>query len=811
MKKIRIMKNLLGIIIILTLAITAVNAQVSTTGSIKGNVINTVDNSPFAQVNVAVYSLPDTTLVGGTATQTDGTFAVKDIPFGRHLLQVRYVGFTPYTTEFELNASSALFDAGTIRLAEATQDLRGVDVVGVKPGIIFQSDKKILNVAQLKQTGATTLIEVLENAPGITTDAEGNVLLRGSSNYVILIDGKQSPIAGTNLLRQLPPDMVESIEIMTNPSAKYEAEGAAGIINLILKKTKAGGFNGQATLTAGWNNKYIGDWQMSYRKNKVNVFAGISGNYIETQAQGTINRTLFDSIRSLSRNSELIQEVCIKSLNVNAGIDYDINKNNSVSVSSRFGKLYNDVDITNRISLMVTDNPASSWLLYTNGLSLKGDFLNPQFNFRHKFDTLGQTLDLDVFAGIFSGDLDQVLQENPSDSLWNPGSQINTRSHSLTYLDIRDIRIKTDYVKPFKSGNKIEAGAQVNLNNDQSDFHYQDFNQQTSEWIDNSLYTNNFILFRNIYAGYGIWSGKVKKVSYSLGFRSEFTDQRIEQRTLDEQFKARYLDLFPSGSASLELPKNQSLQFSFSRRINRPGGMQLNPFPQFIDTQTIQLGNPDLKPQYTQSYELSYQKQTKVGLVSAQGYYRRTNNVNSIYIMRDSLDRLSLTTVNADLSHSSGIELNGNIQAAKWLMLMANANVYYYVLQDPGMTTSVKNNIFSWTARLNTVFLFSPNTRFVVSGNYTGPSVMLQGRQGGNFLLNLGLTQTFLKRKATLTLGVRDLLRTFRTRLENYSDGLTVITNMRGESPMVTLTFTYNINNYQQRIEEEQMDLNFIR
>ncbi|MFH0760934.1 MAG: outer membrane beta-barrel family protein [Bacteroidota bacterium] len=805
------MKKAISFLIVLSALVITANTQVLPTGSLKGTVLNLTDNTPFSQVNVAAYTLPDTTLAGGSVTQSDGTFSIKDLPFGKYQVRIRYVGYKPYETDFTLSSTQTQFDAGTIGLSESAENLQGVEVVGVKPGIIFQSDKKILNVAQLKQTGATTLIEVLENAPGITTDAEGNVLLRGSSNYVVLVDGKQSPVAGTSLLRQLPADMVENIEIMTNPSAKYEAAGAAGIINLILKKTKTGGFNGQATVTAGWNNKYIGDWQMGYRKNKINLFAGVSANYIQTRADGTISRTLFDSLQTVNRNSILIQEVNIKSLNFNAGMDYDINKNNSVSLSGRFGKMSQNVNIINQISLLVSDSPIKNWLLYTNGLSLDGGYFNPQFNFRHKFDTLGQTLDFDVFAGVFSGELNQLLQENPSDSLYNPENQFNTRSQSLTYLDIKDIRIKIDYVKPFASGNKIEAGAQVNLNNDQSDFHYQDYDLLTSGWVDNPLYTNNFILYRNIIAGYGIWSGKVKKLSYSLGIRSEFTDQRIDQRTINEEYKTSYLDFFPSGSASIELPKSQSVQFSFSRRINRPAGIQLNPFPQFIDNLTIQLGNPDLLPEYIQSYELSFQKQTKLGLVSAQGYYRDVKNVVSIALLKDSLDRISLTSMNANRSHSAGIELNGNIQAAKWLMLMANANLYYYTLLDPGMSDEIKNSIFSWTARLNTVFLFGPNTRFVISNNYTGPSVMLQGRQGGRFLMNLGLTQTMMKRKASLTLGVRDLLRTNRTLLETYSEGLTVVTSIRGESPMVTLTFTYNINNYKQRQEEEQMDLNFVR
>jgi hypothetical protein len=797
----------------LTLLFLALNlaAQSSPKGTIRGTVINGSTKEPFAQVNVGLYTMPDTVLVTGIATGNDGTFVLKNLATNRYLLQIKFVGFASFSKEVILEASSPEFDAGVITLNEQAQGLKGVEVVGVKPGIILQGDKKILNVAQLKQTGATTLEEILENAPGITRDAEGNVLLRGSSDYKLLIDGKPAPAAGTSLLKQLPADMVENIEIMTNPSAKYEAEGSAGIINLVLKKQKSAGFNGQATATAGWNNKYIGDWQMGYRKNKINLFAGVSGNYIETNATGFINRTQQGNSGSIDRFSDLIQDIKVKSLNVNAGMDYDINDNNSVSVSGRFGKIYNDVDVVNRITVGITDGPVNQWLLYTNKLRLDGNFYNPQFNFKHNFDSLGQTLDFDVFAGGFDGNLIQEMQENPSDDTWTPANTYNTRDYSTNKLKVSDIRVKADYVKPFAKGDKLEAGFQFNRNSDASDFHYMNWLPSGSTWVDNPTFTNLFELSRNIYAGYGIYSGKVKKITYSIGLRAEYTDQLVDQKTLNQQFDSKYLDLFPSGSGTLELPKAQSLQFSFSRRINRPSGMNLNPFAQFIDNQTVRTGNPQLLPEYIQAYEMTYQKQTKIGMVSAIGYYRGSRNIENFSIIMDSLNRINLMPVNADRSHSMGLELNGNLQAAKWLMLMPNMNLYYYILQDPEMKDEIKNSILTWTARLNTVFLFGPNTRFVVSGNYTGPTVMLQGRQAGSFMLNLGLTQTILDRKATLTLGVRDLLKTSRMRLENYSDGLSVITEFRPESPMVTLTFTYNINNYRQRAQEEQMDLNFIR
>lgn len=791
---------------------TSLQAQSqSSPGTISGTIINGSDNTPFSQVNIAIYHLPDSVLAGGTATKENGTFEITGLDAGSYLLVAKFVGYVTFSRGFEISTEKPVVEVGSIRLEESTQALQGVEVVAAKPEIIYQSDKKILNVAQIKQTGATTLVQVLENAPGITVDQDGNVLLRGSSNYKLLIDGKPSPVAGTSLLNQLPVDMVENIEIMTNPSAKYEAEGTAGIINLILKKQKSAGFNGQATLTAGWNNKYIGDFQAGYRKNKINLFAGISGNYIQTNAAGVINRTAYDSLHSVDRNSQLFQDVMVKSLNFNAGMDYDLNDKNSVSISGRLGKMYNDVDVENKISLGITDAPPSQWLLYSNQLQLDGTYYNPQVNYRHKFDQKGHQLDFDVFAGGFMGDLAQLTHEYLSDVNWNVSNDYINKNRMNTSLDIRDIRIKSDYVKPWENGNKVEAGVQLTLYHDQSDFGYYDFNRESEEWINNESYSNDFLLLRNIYAAYGMWSGKVKKLNYTLGLRGEYTDQTLDQKTMSEKYHSGAFDLFPSGSASWELPKSQSVQFSFSRRIDRPSGMELNPFPQFVDNSTIRVGNPDLKPEFTQAFELSYQKQVKIGSLSAQGYYRRQRNVNSFGIELDDLNRTVLKPVNAKLSHSSGLELNANVQAAKWLRLIGNTNVYYYVLQDPSMPDSLANSNITWTARLNSIFLFGKNTRFVITGNYTGPSIMLQGRQAGTFMLNLGLTQTMLKRQASLTLGVRDLLRTGRSKLEMYSEGLNVYTNIRPESPMVTLTFTYNFNNYQQRVEKEQMDLNFIR
>lgn len=806
------MKNSLLFSIVFLITGFSLTAQTNPgQGLIEGRIVNAADNKPFPEVNITLFSLPDSAKLRGIISGADGTFRLGNLVPGKYGVEAHFVGFTTAVRTVNLTADNLNIKLGDIRLDENRISLSGVDVVQAKPGIILQGDKKILNVDQLKKTGATTLAQVLENAPGITTDPEGNVLLRGSSQYQLLIDGKPSPAAGPNILKQLPPDMVETIEIITNPSAKYEAEGAAGIINLILKKQKTGGFNAQATLMAGWNNKYSGDLQGNYRKNKINVFAGFSGNYIETNAKGYLNRTLKENLISTNRFSDLVQTIAVNSLNLNAGIDYDINPKNSVTLSGRAGNMINNVLVENRITVGLADSPISSWSLYNNKLNLAGYYYNPQINYRHKFDDKGHNLDFDVFTGGFIGTLNQLTNEFPSNTNWTVGEKWITKNNSVTDLSILDTRIKSDYTKPFENGNKIEAGAQLSIFNDRSDFLYQDYDTLLNDWTRNDKFSNDYSLTRNIYAGYGVWSGKIKKITYSAGLRAEYEDRVIRQTTLSSEFHSQLLSLFPSGSASIELKDKQQLAFSFSRRINRPNGMSLNPFPQFIDNQTIRTGNPDLKPEFTQSFELGYQKQVKLGSFSAQGYYRRMKDLETFVLIPDSLNRIVMMPMNADRSHSTGIELTANLQATKWLRLMGSGNVYYYILQDPSMSAELKNKSLAWTAKLNTVFLFGPTTYLAVTANYTGPTIMLQGRMGGNFLMNIGFTQSLMKRKASLTLGVRDLLRTGRSKFETFTGNLTTTTNILMESPMVTLTFTYNLNNYQRRTEEEQLELNFIR
>ena len=804
------MKRLIIISISFLFGISFTVQAQSTSGIVKGNIINASNGEAFSNVNVALYSLPDTTLVTGTATGAEGAFKIEKLAWGDYLMVAKYFGFSTQVKAISLSSSSPEFDAGEMIMSESAQEMDGIEIVTAKPEIIFKEGKKILNVDQFKSTGASNLVEVLENAPSITTDTEGNVLLRGSANYKLLIDGKPAPVTGTNLLRQIPQDMVDNIEIITNPSAKYEAEGAAGIINLVLKKQDKAGFNSMLTLMAGWNNKYNGDVQLNYRKNKLNLFGGVSGTSYYTDVAGDLNRTSVIGGKDYEYNTFLEQITTVGTISANMGLDYDLNEKNNFSASSNFGPLHYDVDLNNKVFRGYTEDGVFEQSLATNGLVLDGFFVNPKIGWLHKFAQEGHQIDFNIFAGSFNGDLFQDRNEYLVDENWNNTQDVWMKNQSTEETNIKDVRLKVDYEKPFGE-NKLEMGTQLSRYVEDNQFILNNFDFAQDIWIKNMEFSNDATLSRNIYAGYAIWSGPLKSFHYSLGLRSEYTDRLITQVTTDDEYAYSKLGLFPSGSLSKSLKGGQQLQFTFSRRINRPNRQFLNPFPQFIDNQTIRTGNPALKPEFVNSFELSVQQPVKIGMFSVETYYRQANDLTSQVFSSDDEGNMFFAFVNANQSHSLGAEFMGNLGFTDWFRLVATGNVYYYSLIDEQMG-DMDNSSLQWSTRVNTLFMFSSNSRLTFSGVYTGPTIMLQGRMAGTFMLNGGYTHTFLKRAASLTLGVRDMLSTYAIKMETFTDGLEVMTDLRPESPVITLTLTYNFNNYQRRAQDEDaMDLNFIR
>lgn len=786
--------------------------QRPSTGKVTGRVTDKTAETPFNGATVAVYTRTDSSLVTGAATDNDGKFTIVNIPYGNFYLMVKFMGYDSKYIDFSLNSEKQEFDAGKIELTQSTVDLSGVNVVATRPQVIYQDDKKILKVDEYRKTGATTLAQVLQNAPSVTTDAEGNVFLRGSSNFTLLIDGKPAPNTGTNMLRQIPPEMVESIEIMTNPSAKYDPDGVSGIINLVLKKQKEAGFNGMITAMAGLGNKFNGDAQLNYRKNKINLFGGISGTSYQTDISGILTRETVTPDGDLNVDTHLGQGVKVSTVNFNAGIDITFNEKNSLTLSSRFGPVTQSVELENRIFTNYVDLGTKDYALYRNIIGLDGFFYNPNITFIHKFKKEGRKLQLSLFTGGFNGDLTQELNQRVTDQNWDVQPGDADMRESIVNLGFSDTRLKADFESPVGKAGKIEAGFQTTYQLEKTNNIFRNYNNVTGEWETNTAFSNKYNYQNVINALYTTLSGKFGKFSYQAGLRGELNNRLFDQITLDEQFNYNKFSFFPSGNITRTLPKDQQLQVSYSRRINRPGRNSLNPFPQFIDYQTVAKGNPYVRPEYVNSFELSYQKRIKTGFISIQGYYRNVNDIIASIVESDGLGNITLTSRNANLSHSAGTELMGNFQLKKWFRMMLSGNVYYYNLQDKTTTSSVNKDAVTWTTNSNLIFTITPNTILSLTGRYNGRSITVQGSQSGNFMLNTGLNQTFLKKKASLSLGIQDLLGTYTIKTVQKSENLVFNTEIKPERRVVTLTFTYNFNNFQRRNgAQDQLDMNILR
>ncbi|MDX9929465.1 MAG: outer membrane beta-barrel family protein [Bacteroidales bacterium] len=807
------MKRTFALVILIILGASAgMFSQTSFRGMVRGRVMDLSTGKPFVNVTIALYSMPDSTLKTGAATDNEGDFSLPGIAEGSYLLVMSFVGYTTETFPFVITADVPETDLGEFLLSEATGDAGDVTVVAVRPQVIYRQDKKIVMVDDFRKAGATTLAQVLENIPSVTVDAEGNVLLRGSSDYTLLIDGNPAPPTGTNMLRQIPAEMVESVEVMTNPSARYDPDGTAGIINLILKKQKQPGFNGMISGMAGLGGKYSGDIQANYRKGRVNLFGGVTGMLYNVEASGDILRENDLSGGELLIDSRLTQEARIRTLNFNTGADVTLNERNSMTISGLFGPIIQEVGVTTSI---LTDNSETSsreYSLYKNDIGLDAFFFNPSLRYTHNFGREGEKIVFNLFGGGLRGDITQEMTDQPASDQWIPLPGDPVMRESVLSLDIMDFRFKSDYERAVGEKSKLEAGFQYILLDEDNRNDFNNYDPVEGAWVPDTYYSNEFSFDRDVLSLYGTWSSAVGKYSYQLGLRGEYTNRRIEQITLDEHYDYERLSMFPTAHVTRDLGSGSQLQLSYSRRINRPGRNVLNPFPQFIDDNTIVSGNPQIRPEFTGSWELSYQKPVKTGLVSTEVFYRQTNDIIESLIEIDGEGKTFMTPGNSDRSHSAGGEFMANLQPVSWLRFIGSGSVYYYLLDDESLSAEAEESTVSWDLNSNAIFLLSPSTRISLSGIYTGPSINVQGRTNGAFMLNAGFNQGFMKQKLTLSLGVRDLLATYRLKTLSSGENFRFTSSIKPEQRIVTLTLTYNFNNFQRRLDQqESMEMNLLR
>lgn len=775
-------------------------------GKITGKIIDSDTNSPMSYANIAIFNKQDSTLVNGGISNASGSFVITNIPFGSYYVEASFIGFEKTVKDnIKIGPEASAVNMGNIILSTSKHQIANIEVVAERNRIEYKIDKKVINVTNDINASGGTAVTVLENTPSVEVDIDGNVSLRGSSSFTVLVDGRPGVLSGSDALKQIPSSAIQNIEIITNPSVKYDPDGMAGIINVVMKKNIISGVNGVLNLNLGTGEKYGADFLLNYTTKKYNLFFG--GNWNdntdkgnqhssrETYASDKTTYLITDGSRNQSRNGKQIK----------AGIDYFATDKTSITVSSELGRYgfnsFGDVNIHNYQPL----GTMNIFSVQNSNSGRSGDFVSASASFLSRFNPDGTH----KLEGSFdyqnrNGFSDETQDEYSSDASYSDMNDYLSRVISREEDNENNFRAKLDYTLPLGTA-RFEAGLQSRIESESETLDFKDFNTALQQFENNPDFTSSMDFKENIHSIYSTYSGNLKAIEFVIGLRGEYNKRTtIHYKENDPtRYELDRFDLFPSTHLAYTLKDESQLMASYSRRINRPGGRELDPFPSYINQYTIRVGNPDLKPEYTDSYEMNYIKKFGNSFVSLESFYRTTNNL--ITNVQKQVDQiLYLNTQNLNRDYSMGAEIMGNINITKWLLVNTSFSLYNYKLKGEVLGVSVDKQSTNYSGRLNTTVKFSADSRMQITGFYRGPSVSAQGDQKGMAFVNLSYRHDFMNKKLTATLSVRDVLGTMRMKGTSSGDNFKSTFNFSREPRVLMLTLSYKINNYKKSNDNSQ-------
>lgn len=771
-------------------------------GSISGRVLESGTGKPIEYSNIVVLSVSDTTLVTGGITNSDGYFYLTQIPEGKYFLDVRFIGFEDKRFEVTLTSGQMNLDMGEIVISATEIDIEEVIVEGQRSPVSYQIDKKVIDVDQMQTVISGSAVDILENIPSVTVDVDGNVSLRGSGSFTVLIDGRPSVLDAQDILQQLSASSIGSIEIITNPSAKYDPEGTAGIINIVLKESRLRGFSGIVNANAGLNDKYGGDFLVEYVEDKFSSHLGFDFNRrFSPGDRRQENRFILDQNTNFI-NSLGDRERGRISYSARAGMEFRPGQSNILSFGGRIGFRESiDNALLNYVQWSQND-PQQFNYLSRSERSRASTFFAVNSNFIHKFDSNGHELSTEL-----------VFSSNEADE-FTRSSEINNNTQfdgkwTTEQGPSSDVRGKIDYVLPIGDNIKFESGYQGQIDISEESTSLLNYSSATGIYEIQPEFSYTTEYTRSEHALYSIFSNSWNKLGLQAGLRGEYTFRTIELPSLDQDYRIDRWDYFPSVHGSYEFSKGNQVMASYTRRIERPRGWQLEPFDTWMDANNVRRGNPALEPEYIDSYEMAVQTYFGNISLSAEVYYKMTQNkiegVRSVFA-----DDVTLNTVeNIGRDYSIGSEVMLLFDVFKFWNVNLMGNIYNYKIEGVLYEEQFSRESFNWQGRLNNVFRLGGTTQLQVNARYNSPSVSSQGRREGYFSTDLSLSQDIFDRFLSVTLQVRDMLGT--AKYEFTSEGLNFYNYnyFTRESPVVMLNLRFNINTKRNEREGTNENGNF--
>lgn len=789
------MKLLLSIITCALVLFNTVFAQ-NPEGSLKGRIIDLSTKKPVSFASVALID----TLAGRAArtSQSDleGNFSISGIASGSYTLRISFVGYQPFErTGVNITASKSQINLGNITLAQSkANQLKEVTIQAQQNAMQLGIDRKVFNVEQSLVSEGGSATDLLANVPTVSVDIDGNVNLRGSGSVRVLIDGKPSAIGGGDMatvLQSLPASSIESIELITNPSSKYDAEGQTGIINIVLKKNKKIGINGAVSFSAGTQENYNASTNLNYRDKNVNLYGNYSFRY-GTRLGGGFNNTSFLNSGQTSNISDGARNNVGN--NAKVGADFYINEKTTIGASAnvnfRDSEDFEDINYIYQGYSNVLSNGKSYRRSEEEGLD-KGYDLT--LDFSRKFKKQGEELVANFSFGQNSEDEGSNFNQRFSyPQRLNPDSletRINANTEARTSYNIQ-----ADYTLPLTEKQKFETGYRSNISiNEEGQA------STLNNVLDYSL-TNDFTSEDMVHAVYANYQNQITEgFGFQAGLRAEQAYLNTEYKGIDGDTFARtsakssldYFRVYPSIFLTQKLKGDNQLQLSYTRRVNRPRGWQVNPFLDVTDPNNLRRGNPNLKPEDIHSMEFSYMKFWKAVTFTSTVFGRQVNDVVQNYRTVLSGDTTLSEFVNIAKTQASGLELISRADISKGFNITANVNIFYNKFFGNEQYNLKPNDGFNWNSNLMSSFQLPLNLSGQINMNYMAPRITAQGRGREMFGLDAALRLEMLKKKASLSFNMRDVLNTRKWGMVTETAEFISEFERRMQGRQATLTFSY--------------------
>lgn len=809
------------------------------TGRFYGKVVEAKSGKPieYASVQLLQNRMDTATkkrqevVVAGMITKANGEFTLENVAaMGQSKLKITIVGFKSFeqTVSFDLKPGTDMMgaldkDLGNVKIEFEEKVLDNVVVTAEKPGLVLGIDRKVFNVDKNLVSVGGTAVDIMRNVPSLNVDIDGNVSLRNNSPQ-IFVDGRPTTLE----LDQIPADAIESVEIITNPSAKFDASGGtAGILNIVLKKNRKVGYNGSIRANVDSRGRVGLGTDINIRQSKINAFASLNFNQRKSKSTGTTDRLSFATTPDYFLHQKDKSEFDGSFIFARAGLDYFITNRTTLSgsfnIASGNFKSFNsnDLFVDTLLSPVVT-----SLTKRVSRSERENKNTGGSLNFKHNFPKQGHEWTADInYRGRSGPNTNRITTDvyNLDHHTINNSILQNQTGNSKS----NNVTLQSDYANPLSENSKIELGIRAEFNSNTSDNAYYNVNPATGMNILPATSVVSYTSDDRVLAAYATFSNRIKNFGCQLGLRGESSNYKGNLTLTDEKFNIDYaISLFPSVFLNQKLRNDQELQLNYSRRINRPNFWQLTPFIDSTDILNPSIGNPGLKPEFTNSIEFSYQKMFKNrSNFLASIYYKNTNDLISRFqeVREDpstGKEQLISTFVNANSSFVTGLELTLRNNIAKWWELTTNFNLFTSKIDIDDPTVAEQDQFASWFAKVNNTFKASKKLSFQFSGNYQSKSVLPPGGSGGGggrgggfggfgqtstaqgyvrpvFYFDAGVRYTFLKEdRASLSLNINDMFRTRISDIHSETAGYIQDVTRRRDPQVVRLNFNWRFGKF---------------